>query len=314
MESLASAQICALKAPSLGFNLSTSCSSSSLSSISAEFLCNVANKYVDSETYIKEVIYDRNVSALFILQNNLGCCSTVKIKALCNDQMKFVDNEIAICKLLTIHKDKHVLPIDSYILDNTHLLIFCPYIKGVDLCDYIEENPIINHDSYMSICVDISKGLQFLHKHNIIHRDLKPKNVIISEGKCARIIDYDLSYISKEPHIVENHVGTYSVISPESYNVLIYHKPSDIWSFGVIMYFMSHINHRYPCIVNNDELYKDGYRNNVFSNISYYDCDEIYIPFMKRMLCIDPYKRDTSRKICERLTVYYKSINGSNKN
>lgn len=89
------------------------------------------------------------------------------------------------------------------------------------------------------------EGIAFLHSHGIIHRDLKPQNVLIVEhdGRYAPLItDFGISkqLAEGESSAVSNSIlgGTYAYASPEQLKETTIRKNTDLWSFGVIAYYM----------------------------------------------------------------------------
>lgn len=49
------------------------------------------------------------------------------------------------------------------------------------------QNRIVAGNEKLRLCIEIAKGLQYLHDMNIMHRDLKPGNVLIDENDHAVI-------------------------------------------------------------------------------------------------------------------------------
>ena len=89
-------------------------------------------------------------------------------------------------------------------------------------------------------------GLGFLHSQGIIHRDLKPQNILIvnRDGEyIPKITDFG---ISKKLDINKSSVfsnslagaGTLSYSSPEQLGTKSISKNTDLWSFGIITFWM----------------------------------------------------------------------------
>lgn len=77
--------------------------------------------------------------------------------------------------------------------------IFVMELMNTSLKEYLmdHEQTSISLQYQISLCLDISKGLAYLHSHGIIHRNLCDDNVLlnISKTPVAKISDYGLSMI-----------------------------------------------------------------------------------------------------------------------
>ncbi|KAM9960675.1 hypothetical protein ACTFIW_009822 [Dictyostelium discoideum] len=103
--------------------------------------------------------------------------------------------------------------------------------KGVDSIYLIEQTQLIEW------LLDLSYGVQALHRASMIHRDLKSENIFISGSNKLKIGDFGLA-IQSAHHTGSVHsetVGTYCYSSPELLNST-YDKTTDIFSLGCIFY------------------------------------------------------------------------------
>lgn len=114
----------------------------------------------------------------------------------------------------------------------------------------------------------ILSGLLHLHEYNIIHCDLKLDNILIHHNQI-KIIDFDMSKIcdSNGYYVSDKIFGTMNFIAPESYDLGIYSKKSDVWAFGIIMYIL--ITNVYPygeklAMINS---YSNLFKRNEFKHI-----------------------------------------------
>lgn len=90
----------------------------------------------------------------------------------------------------------------------------------------------------------IVRGIRFMYEKNILHRDLKPSNILIKDGKI-KIADFGTSKLKEENEMIRTLVGTPLFASPEILLLFAgdeqsYTEKSDIWSLGLILYFMFH--------------------------------------------------------------------------
>lgn len=116
------------------------------------------------------------------------------------------------------------------------------YCGRFTLKDKIERRSLTLKDT-KKIFYDIVTGVNYLHNQNIAHYDLKLENIMVN-GSKVKIVDFGFS---REKADKENDfiAGTPNYMSPE----LIrrerhWPKPADVWSLGVILYYM--ISKKFP--------------------------------------------------------------------
>ena len=103
---------------------------------------------------------------------------------------------------------------------------------------------------FCQIVVDILTGLEFLHEHYIYHRDVKMSNVVLTNDKRAKIIDFGHSVFAQCESELNSMVYSTAERPPE---VFKYHKlmndsspltlnyydhNADIWAFGMLIFHM----------------------------------------------------------------------------
>lgn len=104
--------------------------------------------------------------------------------------------------------------------------LFNRFNEGTDF----EEKEIIN------IAQQLINALCYLKSKNIIHMDLKMENILFV-GNNVKICDFGLACQGWYHYTM---VGTFEYMSPEIINGDIYSFKTDIWSLGIILYFLVH--------------------------------------------------------------------------
>lgn len=91
---------------------------------------------------------------------------------------------------------------------------------------------------------DSLRGIADLHEKGIVHTDIKPDNILVDwdekNGKTivrqVQIADLDdAAYVPENCAIVGKQVGSWMWRSPEGHAAAQVHKPSDIFSFGIVV-------------------------------------------------------------------------------
>lgn len=89
--------------------------------------------------------------------------------------------------------------------------------------------------------------MQYLHtcKPAIIHRDLKPANLLIDQSGVLKVADFGLSKIRPDPKqnekdtfMMTGETGSYRFMAPEIFRHSAYNETVDVYSFGMILFFL----------------------------------------------------------------------------
>lgn len=96
-----------------------------------------------------------------------------------------------------------------------------------------------------------TKGLAHLHHQGILHRDIKPSNVLLSleESGELRAILSDFGESKDDVCFSTGATGTLEYVAPEVLKGLPFTEKSDIWSLGMLLYFLIHHRLPYSCSI-----------------------------------------------------------------
>ena len=84
---------------------------------------------------------------------------------------------------------------------------------------------------------DICDALNVCHRRDIIHRDIKPDNIFLSDTGDWKLGDFGIAR-TMEHTTSATKAGTYNYLAPEVYHGEKYGKQVDIYSLGMVLYWL----------------------------------------------------------------------------
>lgn len=91
----------------------------------------------------------------------------------------------------------------------------------------------------LDLLEQIASALDYAHSAGIVHRDIKPANIIVTPEGHTKIMDFGIARTAVSELTVTGHVlGTPAYMSPEQINGKPLDGRSDIFSLGVIAYWL----------------------------------------------------------------------------
>uniref|UniRef100_A0A7S4VBR3 Protein kinase domain-containing protein n=1 Tax=Alexandrium monilatum TaxID=311494 RepID=A0A7S4VBR3_9DINO len=166
----------------------------------------------------------------------------------------------------------------------------------------------------------VARGLSFLHgcRNRIIHRDLKPLNLLMTRdhkdvkvtdfgiGKmtyaCPPSVDRSKSISSAEDrYVMTGGVGSWRYMAPEVVRHQSYNEKADIFSFGLILYFMSSGRDPFHEMKEPDGMLKEYLKGNE-PRPRTSDCHKHLRDVMAAAWHVDPDQRPAAAEIGTRLT------------
>lgn len=147
--------------------------------------------------------------------------------------------EIAAMKAVAVHKNTGQLR--ELFEDDRNYYLVMDYYSGGELFDHIISQKKGFTECQAALYMrDLMEFLKFSHSRGLVHADVKPENIMLSsDGPEAvlKVIDFGLSFFARPHERCRNIFGTVNYCSPEMANDETGQK-TDIWSAGVMLYFM----------------------------------------------------------------------------
>ena len=220
----------------------------------------------------------------------------IKKEAMQASDFELVKTEIDIMKLC--HHPNIVRLLDHF--ENAeYIFIVMEYLAGGSLESYLKKNKFnFTERRAAEMMFQICEGMQYLHHYGVLHRDLKPENIMMTE--CSdkgqiKIMDFGLSKIMGPQERVVDGFGTLSFVAPEVLVRTPYNKQIDIWSIGIILYYMLSGTLPFDDDDDNEEVIAKMivFIDTKFPKEKWKNRSDLVIDFIKQCLNKDPEKRIT---------------------
>lgn len=123
---------------------------------------------------------------------------------------------------------------------NSKAFIVQEYIQGKTLRNLVlDKRNKLGLADKIDILVKLLEALVFLNDLGILHRDIKPKNIIITDDKQVRLIDFGSAKLINSVDFIDDlAIGTRGYTAPERYQRSPADIRSEIFSFGCLAFFL----------------------------------------------------------------------------
>ncbi|KAK8870191.1 hypothetical protein M9Y10_008068 [Tritrichomonas musculus] len=132
----------------------------------------------------------------------------------------------------------------GFVKDDSIIIGFVyEFMCNGSLNDFVLKHPEKMDEIYSAMTIlRIFQGLYFLQTKSLIHRDLKPSNILIDHQYIPYISDFEtirsVKDIESSEKTITNAIGSQYYTSPEQDEGKNVSFPTDIYSFGLIIYFI----------------------------------------------------------------------------
>lgn len=120
--------------------------------------------------------------------------------------------------------------------------IVMEYIAGRTLSTaVVDADQPLPLDSSLDLIKQVAEALDYAHREGIVHRDVKPANILVTSQGRAKIADFGVAKLRLTQSQMTNAgdlLGTPSFMSPEQVDGKPADGRSDLFSLGVILYWI----------------------------------------------------------------------------
>lgn len=147
--------------------------------------------------------------------------------------------EVAIMKQLD---HPNIVRLHETFEDDDSVYLVMDLCKGGELYERLIDEENFGDEDAASVMQQIFRAIGYMHGRHVCHRDVKTQNFLfLNEGPISQtvlqVIDFGISRQFEPGEVLTTKVGTPYFVAPEVLNGTYDHL-SDLWSCGVIMFWM----------------------------------------------------------------------------
>ena len=222
--------------------------------------------------------------------------SIIKTKPKLREQMK---KEFDILRKLD---HPNIMKIYEAFESKNTIYIVTEYLSGGTLLEYFEKHNFSEHQ-IVNILIQFIRALAYCHGFEVAHRDLKPENLMYEmqpPNSFIKLIDFGLSSYIQKGHKFHEILGSPMYMPPEIVNKLPYNEKCDIWSAGIILFYL--LTRMFPYNGSsieqiNSQIKSIEFNANYFSSGYFYNLSPNAKSILITMLNKDPNKRPSAKEL-----------------
>ncbi|EXX62249.1 Rad53p [Rhizophagus irregularis DAOM 197198w] len=186
------------------------------------------------------------------------------------------------------------------------------YAEGGDFNKWINRNyESFDWTNKIKVLNNIINGLKEIHQKRKVHHDLHTRNILFLFRSTSDIVEYtrisDMGLCGEVDNIDEEKIyGVMPYVAPEVLRGKLYTQAADIYSFGMVMYFIA--TGRQPFADRaHDELLALDICEEVRPKLNELEAPKFYIELMKRCWDSNPNNRPNAAEISDQLR-FWKNV------
>lgn len=118
-----------------------------------------------------------------------------------------------------------------------HSFYVMEYVRGVTLEVCVRERRCAQSE-LLAMALQIGDALSHVHQRGLLHRDVKPSNILVTDRKLARLIDFDLVTGGEFVALTVEAVGTRLYMPPEAHTSDLKTPAYDVFSLARTIEFI----------------------------------------------------------------------------
>ncbi|XP_055838392.1 tyrosine-protein kinase Btk29A isoform X2 [Episyrphus balteatus] len=221
------------------------------------------------------------------------------------------DDFIEEAKVMTKLQHQNLVQLYGVCSKHRPIYIVTEYMKHGSLLNYLrrhETTLIGNMGLLLDMCIQVSKGMAYLERHNYIHRDLAARNCLVGSENVVKVADFGLArYVLDDQYTSSG--GTKFPIKwapPEVLNYTRFSSKSDVWAYGVLMWEVFTCGKMPYGRLKNTEVVERVQRGIILEKPK--SCAKEIYDVMKKCWCHCPEDRPSFRVLKEQLALIAQTL------
>ncbi|GES73309.1 kinase-like domain-containing protein [Rhizophagus clarus] len=196
--------------------------------------------------------------------------------------------------------------------DTKEYVMVLEYADRGSLTDWVNMNyKDFDWSRKLDKLVYIFQGLKEIHKHQMVHRDIHTGNLLFKTNEDIGGLDVrisDMGLCGKVGDMDEKSVyGVMPYIAPEVLRGEPYTQAADIYSFGMIMYFIATTRQPFQNCSHDEYLALNICMENKRPEINGFELPECYVDLMRKCWDSDPKNRPDAMEIGRLIHLFHRS-------
>jgi len=159
----------------------------------------------------------------------------VAYKTFSFDQSNFIAFETEL-KLMMSLLHPNILSCFGAVLQDSLAGYLMEFASNGDLLSFVTRDNVSQKER-KRLLSEAASALVLVHRHNIIHRDIKAENILVSEDRHAKLMDFGVSRAIKTTDATKTaKVGTSTYMAPEVTLGNTYTLQADVFSFAILIW------------------------------------------------------------------------------